>query len=234
MKRSHLLSVLLSFLLFACQPSGQVNTENGVQGQGFLGVSDTLLFQENALAGRDRENWQKPQMVIARLGDLSDKTVADIGAGTGYFSIRLARKADKVIAIDINPDNLADIDRRISKARDRSHLNVETRLTETDDPSLKPGEADMVLIVNTYPYIQDRVEYFSKVLSGLAKGGSLVVIDFKSAPLPVGPALEDKLHHQQVVAELDSAGFEHLIIDTTSLQYQYTVTAIPPSDPTSL
>lgn len=173
----------------------------------------------------DRENWQKPQMVISRLGDLSDKVVADIGAGTGYFSIPLARKAQKVIAIDIEQQFLDYINRRLEHSPERNSLNIETRLTEEDDPKLAKGEADLVLIVNTYAYISNRVAYFSKVWQGLKPSGRLVVIDFKKEPLPVGPAPEDKLDAQQVSAELDSAGFRTLTVDYTSLDYQYTVTA---------
>lgn len=173
----------------------------------------------------DRENWQKPQMVISRLGDLSNKVVADIGAGTGYFTMPLARKASKVIAIDIEQDFLDYIQRRLAHSPQRKSLNVETRLVKPDDPMLAPGEVDLVLIVNTYGYIEHRVAYFSKVWQGLKPDGRIVVIDFKKEPLPVGPPSDSKLDATQVSAELDSAGFSTLNVDITSLEYQYTLTA---------
>ena len=164
-------------------------------------------------------------MVITRLGDLSDKVVADIGAGTGYFTMRLARKARKVIAVDIEQQFLDYINRRLERTPSSENLQVETRLTQPDDPSLNGGEADLVLLVNTYSFISDRVDYFSKVFSGLAEDGRLVVVDFRKEPLPVGPPTEDKLHWDQVFLELDSAGFKNLEVDTTGLDFQYTVTA---------
>ena len=176
-----------------------------------IGAIDSLL-QNDEMGNRDRENWQKPQMVISRLGDLSDKTVADIGAGTGYFSMRLARKAQKVIAIDIEEEFLAYINRRISSTRDGSKLNVETRLTVGDDPKLEPGEADLVLIVNTYPYIGNRVQYLRKVKAGMAEGGQLVVIDFKKHPLPVGPDVSSKLPHETVQMEIIALNDERNVL----------------------
>lgn len=187
--------------------------------------SDSAFEALEDLDHGDRENWQKPQMVISRLGDLSDKVVADIGAGTGYFTMPLARKARKVIAIDIEQNFLDYINRRLSHSTDRATLNVETRLVKPEDPMLKEGEADLVLIVNTYGFISERVAYFTKVRKGLKPDGKLVVIDFKKEPLPVGPPTETKLATTQVSAELDSAGFRTVTVDFTSLEYQYTLTA---------
>jgi len=218
------MAVLL--LVVGCSSTNDPDT-SGIPSERFLGVGDTNLLDGGAFGGSDRENWQQPQMVISSLGDLSDKTVADIGAGTGYFSIRLARKARKVIAIDIEEKYLSYIRRRLSKTRDHSQLNVEPRLTEPDNPNLEAGEADVVLVVNTYPYIENRVEYFSRVRSGLAPGGQLVIIDFKYRNLPIGPDQSGKLPAAQVEVELDSAGFETVGLDTTGLPYQYRLTASP-------
>ncbi|RMF57468.1 MAG: class I SAM-dependent methyltransferase, partial [Calditrichaeota bacterium] len=77
-----------------------------------------------------REEWQKPDWVIEQLGDLQDKVVADIGAGTGYFSFRIAKKAQKVIAIDIDERFLNYIEEKNKTLQ----LPVETRLVEPDDP----------------------------------------------------------------------------------------------------
>lgn len=208
--------------------NGNLSSENHYlpNGQMLLTTESDSAFEAlEDLDHGDRENWQKPQMVISRLGDLSDKVVADIGAGTGYFTMPLARKARKVIAIDIEQTFLDYINRRLSHSSDRNNLNVETRLVKPEDPMLEPGEADLVLIVNTYGYISQRVDYFSKVRRGLKPAGKLVVIDFKKEPLPVGPPTETKLSSSQVSAELDSAGFRTVTVDFNSLEYQYTLTA---------
>jgi ubiquinone/menaquinone biosynthesis C-methylase UbiE len=226
------MGILLGLLaLTACTPS---STRDPIPpGNQFLPNGDKILTTESDSAFEaleeldhgDRENWQKPQMVISRLGDLSDKVVADIGAGTGYFTMPLARKAKKVIAIDIEQNFLDYIARRLSHAKDEKSLNVETRLVKPDDPLLAAEEADVVLIVNTYGFLSNRVDYFTKVWKGMKADGKLVVIDFKKEPLPVGPPSEQKLDATQVSAELDSAGFRTVTVDFTSLEYQYTLTA---------
>lgn len=238
-------SIFLPFFLIAlCLCSCETSTHSTDVHRHADGDSISLVARDksgpdsNALRSavntNDRENWQKPQMVISRLGDLSVKTVADIGAGTGYFTMRLARKSKKVIAIDIDEQFLSYIQRRLSSTRDAQELDIETRLTQADDPSLKPNEADLVLIVNTYAYIQDRVTYFEKVWSGIAENGQLVIVDFKKELLPVGPPVEEKIDVQAVISELDSAGFGPFVVDSTALTYQYMLTAYKsPSNPES-
>jgi SAM-dependent methyltransferase len=187
-------------------------------------TADSLSQDYLGIDNSDRENWQKPQVVISSLGDLSDKVVADIGAGTGYFTMPLARQARKVIAIEIEQQYLDYIDRRLARASDKRILDIETRLTDTDDPALQPGEADVVLLVNTYSFIEHRVAYFGKVHRGLAPGGRIVIVDFKKEPLPVGPSMEDKIAPEVIIRELDSAGFTYKKTDLHSLDFQYILT----------
>lgn len=224
----YILPAVLVVLLLVLSCSEENSGRDSVQGSAMPSVGvdpDTSFMLPEDAGNRDRENWQKPQMVVSRLGDLSDKTVADIGAGTGYFTLRLARKAKKVIAVDIEERFLDYINRRLKRMRDGEDLHIETRMTVADDPSLNPGEADLVLVVNTYAYIGNRVAYFTKVHEGLAPNGRLVIVDFKKMNLPVGPPLEEKVSASLVQSELDSAGFHVTNIDVTSLDYQYTVTA---------
>lgn len=178
----------------------------------------------NSFETPERENWQKPQMVISLLGDLSDLTIADIGAGTGYFSLRLAEKAEKVIAIDIDSLFLDYIDHRISEGKLAHRLNVETRLTTPDDPGLRPAETDIVLFVNTYHLLENRPEYFRKVKPGLKPGGRIVIIDFKDGNMPVGPVQEERISWHQASGEMQEAGYKMMSVDTVSLDYQYILT----------
>lgn len=224
--------LLLALGLAACQessppPTGMhpLHPDSSLVDDGpILPTADSLTQDYLGLDDRDRENWQKPQIVISSLGDLSDKVVADIGAGTGYFTMPLARQAHKVIAIEIQQQYLDYINRRLARAHDRRTLDVETRLTSTDDPALKPEEADVVLLVNTYSFIEHRVAYFTKVYRGMAAGGRIVIVDFKHESIPVGPSMEEKIDPEVVIQELDSAGFTHEKTDLNSLDYQYILT----------
>ncbi|MFN8395357.1 MAG: class I SAM-dependent methyltransferase [Bacteroidia bacterium] len=227
--KSAILLPIFLLLLASCSPPSSTLDDSAISpesGQLVLTTESDSAFEAlEEMDHADRENWQKPQMVISRLGDLSDKVVADIGAGTGYFTMPLARKASKVIAIDIEQEFLDYIQRRLSHSPDRLSLNIETRLVKPEDPMLKTAEADLVLIVNTYAYSENRVAYFQKVFQGLKPDGRLVVIDFKKDPLPVGPPTEAKLDPSAVSLELDSAGFRTVTVDNSSLEYQYTLTA---------
>lgn len=170
-----------------------------------------------------RVQWQKPNEVIANLGLLDGKTVADIGAGTGYFAFPLAKKAAKVIAIDIDQRFLDYIEQK--KRAEKTGGNIETRLTASDSPRLKLGEADVVLIVDTFHHIEDRIEYLKKLKGVLDKAGLLVIIDFKKQKPPPGPPIELRLAPEQVESELKSAGFAVVSTDRDLLPYQYIIKA---------
>lgn len=200
-------------------------------------VEDTTNVEESFIETQDfeelvqryedpgRTNWQNPELILDKLGDLEGKTIADIGAGTGYFSFRLARNAQKVIAIDIDERFLEFIEKRKLEYPQGIAENIITRLTNEHDPSLNPGEADAVIIVNTYPFIEDRIKYFSKVKKGLKNDGVLMIVDYKKGNMPVGPPAEIKLSPDRVFSELRDAGFKNFNIDETSLRYQYIIIA---------
>ncbi len=172
--------------------------------------------------------WQKPSVVIEKLGDLDGKVVADIGAGPfGYFTLRIAHQtqAKKILALDIDPKAIDDIESAkiyLSKnIRDR----IETRLVLPDDPKLEPGEADVVLIVNTYTYIEDNVNYLKNLKRGIAKGGKIVIIDFKKRFTPVGPPVINRVALGEVEQSLMRAGYQRIDSDDKTLAYQYIITA---------
>jgi ubiquinone/menaquinone biosynthesis C-methylase UbiE len=171
-----------------------------------------------------RLEWQKPDKVIQMLQPLSGKTVADIGAGTGYFSFRLASRASKVIAIDVDPKFIEYLNKEVKK---NNYKNIEVRQTSTQTPGLKEQEADKVLIVNTYHHIDKREDWLKSLKKGMKKEGALYIVDFKKGKLPEGPPDEYKLSSAQAVQELEKAGFYPTQIDTQTLAYQYIIIALP-------
>jgi hypothetical protein len=104
----------------------------------------------------------------------------------------------------------------------------ESRLAKSDDPLLKPAEANDVIIVNTYGYIQNRVQYLKTLSKGIAPGGLLLIIDFKKNNLPIGPPDEFKVALGDVQQELLAAGFIIEKIDKDALDYQYILLAKNP------
>jgi SAM-dependent methyltransferase len=177
---------------------------------------------------KDRGIWQKPDMVISLLGDLEGKTVADIGAGTGYFTFRLVPKAQKTIGIDIDQRFIQFMDSVRVRLDGRLQQRFETRLAKPDDPMLRPNEADAVVLVNTYGYIQNRVQYLKTLWKGVAPKGRLLIIDFKKNNLPIGPPENYKVALRQVQQELIAAGFSIERVDQDALDYQYIVLATKP------
>lgn len=172
-----------------------------------------------------RVNWQNPDKVIEKMGNLEGKTVADIGVGTGYFAFRLVRRGAKVIGIDIEEKFLEYIENRKSDLPGSLSENITTRLTVPDDPNLRPNEVDWVLIVNTYYILDNRISYLRKIREGLKPGGKLIVVDYKSGDLPVGPDEKEKIPANDAVAEMEKAGFDIIDKDLNSLQYQYIIVA---------
>jgi len=188
------------------------------------------INESDLYGGADRRLWQRPDFIVRRLGDLDGKVVADIGAGPyGYFTFRIVSKIEKVkkvIATDIDPKavNYIDSIKTIMLPMDLQK-KVEARLVETNDSKLGIGEADVILMVNTYAYIENRIDYLEDLKDNLSGGGKVYVIDFKKRSLPIGPTTEEKVALFQVELDLAKAGFEFIQSDDKSLDYQYIVVA---------
>lgn len=170
----------------------------------------------------ERDAYQKPEKVLDYLGDITHKTIIDIGAGSGYFSVRLAKKGANVIAADVNDEFLESLQNRVEK---NNMHNIEVRKIPYDSPNLKNQEVDMVLIVNTYHHIDNRSVYFEKVKKGTKHDGVLILIDFFKTDIPVGPSVNHKLSIDEVVTELKKAGYTSFDIDVDLLPYQYIIKA---------
>jgi ubiquinone/menaquinone biosynthesis C-methylase UbiE len=167
-----------------------------------------------------RDAWQKPDAVIRELRLAPDDVVADLGAGTGYFSVRLARAVPKgrVLAID-NEQSMLDFTRK--RAEQAGVKNVETLLATESDPKL-PAGVNVVLIVDTYHHLTDRVAYFERVRPKLADGGRVVVVDFKMGKLPIGPPDDHKIARETIESEMTNAGYS-LCRSWDGLPYQHTL-----------
>jgi ubiquinone/menaquinone biosynthesis C-methylase UbiE len=187
--------------------------------------TDILNNIETDSDPKDRDVWQHPEYVIKLLGDISDQTVADLGAGTGYFSFKLLPKAKKVIAVDIDDRFIKLMDQKVKTFPEEQKHKFEARLALPEDPKLSENEIQTALVVNTYIYIQNRTEYFKKLKRNLSNNGKLVIIDFKNIDLPVGPPKTIKLSGNQIMEELKQAGYSNITLDNNLLDYQYVVVA---------
>ena len=166
-----------------------------------------------------RDAWQKPDAVVAALALLPTSRVADLGAGTGYFTMRIARivSAGKVWAVDIEPDMARYLRERAAR---EGLANVEAVLATTDDPRLVEP-VDVVLVVDTYHHLERRAAYLPKLVTALAPGGRIVVVDFKMGELPVGPPEHARVTPKGVDREMAAAGLRRLSLDVATLPHQY-------------
>ena len=154
-----------------------------------------------------RDAWQKPNEVLDALHLDRTARVADLGAGTGYFSARIARliPEGKLFAVDIEPDML----RFLGERAQREHLSfLVPVLASAGSPNL-PEPVDLVLVVDTYHHIDDRLAYFAALRASLRPGGRLAIVDFK-ADSPNGPPPEHRISAERVTAELNAAGYSLL------------------------
>ncbi len=157
-----------------------------------------------------RDAWQKPHEVIQALKLKPADVVADIGAGSGYFTRRFARHAAKVYAVDIDAALLAK-----SKGD-----KIELVQATPGDPKLPAAAVDTIFICDVLHHIDHREAYYQKLAAALKPGGRIVIVDFHKRDLPVGPPAAMKLSSEQVRGELAAAGFRQTA-SHTFLPHQY-------------
>ncbi|MEJ2719961.1 MAG: class I SAM-dependent methyltransferase, partial [bacterium] len=158
----------------------------------------------------ERDKFQKPEQVMETLAFKPGEKVADIGAGSGYFTIPVAKAVGKeglVWAIDIRAEMLDYIDARLEG---EGLENVRLMLVDPDDPQLPQGKVDTILLVDTWHYIRDP-EYAKKLRAGLAPGGRVVVIDYRPKPWedrPWGPPEVQQTPKEEMDAHFAQAGLQ--------------------------
>jgi SAM-dependent methyltransferase len=173
-------------------------------GEGFHRRFDDAEKWAKEFDNPERDAWQKPEEVLDALHLQPASLVADIGAGTGYFSVRIAKRVPegKIFAADVEPDMV----RYLGARAEREHLaNLVPVQAHTDAANL-PEPVDLVLVVDTYHHIDDRTRYFAALQSSLRPGGRLVIIDFK-ADSPNGPPAQHRIPPERVTQELAAAGY---------------------------
>lgn len=174
----------------------------------------------------ERDAWQRPELVVKYMSLSDGMTVADIGAGTGYFLPYLSRavgSTGRVLGLDIEPDMV----RYMSERAAREQLaNVEARVVATDDPKLAAGSLDRILIVDTWHHIGARKAYAEKLAAGLKPGGAVYIVDF-TMETTRGPPPEHRLPSNDAVVALAAAGLAAEVI-TEELPDQYIVVGRKP------
>jgi ubiquinone/menaquinone biosynthesis C-methylase UbiE len=172
------------------------------------------------LEGHDRDAWQMPEAVMDALGIADGRTVADVGAGGGWFTVRLSRRVGPngtVYAQDVQAPMVEAIRRRV----DREALaNVRTVRGYQTDPRLPRDAIDAALIVDAYHEFDDAVAMLRGVAASLRPGGRLGIINFTKAGGGPGPPPEERVDETRVIEEARAAGLR-LLRRETFLPFQY-------------
>ena len=179
-----------------------------------------------ALEDPKRDAYQKPHEVIHALNLKSGEVIADIGAGSGYFTFHLARHVGdkgKVYAVDVSPEMILHVNRRI---RESKANNVVTVLADPDDPLLPDRSVNRFFFSDSWHHIENQSKYLSLMKRMLKPGGEIVMIDFHKKELPFGPPLQMKIAREDLIKQMESNGFR-LAKEHTFLPHQYFLVFAP-------
>jgi ubiquinone/menaquinone biosynthesis C-methylase UbiE len=208
----------------------------GLRVAAFLAVllaADAMLGAQRPVHGRlfppedlgilespDREQWQEPDRIMDALSIAEASRVADVGAGGGWFTIRLARRVGpngRVFAQDVQPQMIESTKRRVAN---QGFVNVDFILGTAYEPRLPPA-LDAILVVDTYPQFERPIEILRQLAAALGPSGRLGIVDFRKDGVGgPGPPVEERIDQAIVRRDAEQAGLQ-LIREETFLRYQY-------------
>jgi ubiquinone/menaquinone biosynthesis C-methylase UbiE len=190
----------------SCPPSA-----DGI-GKVYMGREIANVMGHQAAAWLDRpgrEQEEQPQKVVDAMELKGDEVVADIGAGSGYFSFRIARclPKGKVLAEDIQPEMLTILKQT---ARRLNITNVEPVLGTVTDVQLPEAQVDIVLLVDSYHEFDHPREMMESILKSLRPGGRVIDVEYKAEDPAVQILPHHKMTEAQAVREMSAVGLEHV------------------------
>lgn len=198
MERIRWVGMAALVLLLGCAPSL-------IERDGHRVFNPLYLFY---LDGRSRDAWQQPERVIDALALAPDAVVADVGAGSGYFTERFARRLGAggfVYATDVQEEMLDRLRARVAHKR---LANVSVVIARFDDPSLPEACCDLVFLSSVYKEIDERIVYMEKVRRVLRPSGRVAILEYRPDWEGPGPPRADRLSPESVTLEMAAAGFE--------------------------
>jgi SAM-dependent methyltransferase len=175
------------------------------------------------LESPDRDAWQKPDQIMDALGIAEGSRVADIGAGAGWFTIRLARRIGPnglVYAEDVQPQMLEATRRRVGR---EGLKNVETIRGTATDPNLPVGTLDAILAVDVYQEVDDRITFLRNLAAALKPNGRIGVVNYKPGQGGPGPAPNEGVRVDSSAVEADARAAGLRVLRRENLPFQYLI-----------
>jgi SAM-dependent methyltransferase len=158
----------------------------------------------------ERDDFQKPDQIMQALGFRPGERVADVGSGSGYFTIPVAKAVGPngvVWAIDVFQEMLDFLVRRVDVEKLR---NIRPLKIRRDEPEI-PDDVDTILVIDTLHYVKDKADFARRLGRGLSPGGRIVIIDYTPKPFeerPWGPTPEQQVPRELIDAAMAEAGFK--------------------------
>jgi SAM-dependent methyltransferase len=167
----------------------------------FEEVEEYIAFLERP----DRAAWQRPDAIVDALGLSGTEIIADVGAGSGYFTFRFAEALPEgsVRAIDIEPAMLRHIHH---EATSSGISNIEIVVAAADDPHVA-GDEDLVFVCDVLHHVEGREAWLARLFSETKAGAKLVLVEFKEGDLPQGPPEAMKIPKESMIELVGNAGF---------------------------
>jgi ubiquinone/menaquinone biosynthesis C-methylase UbiE len=197
--------MLLCLLLAAAAPPRyETRADHDPDGTGvfYLGreIAPVMSFRGAGWLDRpEREREEDPAKLLAALDLKPGMVIADVGAGSGFHAFRLAARVGTVLAVDVQPEMLAIIDRR---AKREGVTNVRTVRGEEADPKLPAAGVDLILMVDVYHEFAKPYEMTEKLVAALKPGGRLAFVEFRAEDPAVPIKAVHKMSERQVLREM--------------------------------
>jgi ubiquinone/menaquinone biosynthesis C-methylase UbiE len=169
-----------------------------------------------ALESEERKTWQNQEEIIQLLNLKPTDIIADLGCGSGYFTVPLSRKVKKVYAIDIQPEMLEYLENKIKQQK---ILNIETLLSTENEIPLQDESIDLLMTVNTIHEFRNKEQIISEIRRVLKPEGKAVIIDFKKEETGFGPPVSIRLSKEQAKRLLEKQGLP--LMKSHDLKYDY-------------
>jgi predicted methyltransferase len=211
MKRNHRALVVGFLLAAAVSVLAQTTGTHPISGRRFAGV---MGWQgADWLDREERDIEEEPDRALAALDIKSGQTVADIGAGSGYMSVRMARHVGatgRVYAEDIQPEMIALMKQRLTKDK---VANVMPVLGTIDDPKLPAESIDLMLLVDVYHEFSEPQKMLRGMRAALKSGGRLVLLEYRKEDPTVPIRIEHKMTVAEAKMEVEAEGFSLTKVD---------------------
>lgn len=198
--------VVLAALLLSSLPQLTAQAEHPVTGRRIAGVMG--IGGADWLERSEREIEELPETALDKIGIRSGMTVADVGAGVGYFTVRVGRRVGetgKVYAVDVQPEMLAILKERAAKANLK---NIVAVLGSESDPELPKNSIDLILLVDVYHEFSQPQKMLRRMGEALKSDGRLVLLEYRKEDPHIPVRSEHKMSVDEVRTELEAEGFK--------------------------